>query len=74
MKFPQLPIGSRFSWKGGEYEKVGPVSAVSLTDGSQRLLPRSADVRLLATDGKSPVNTLDREKSLSMGELEGAVG
>jgi hypothetical protein len=42
MKFPQLPIGSRFTWQGERYCKSGPMTATVEGSGTSRMIPRSA--------------------------------
>lgn len=51
MKFPRLPIGQRFRWRGETYRKDGPLTACSDSDASSRMIPRSANVEVL--DGTS---------------------
>jgi hypothetical protein len=42
MRFPQLRPGQRFRWNGQVFSKSGPVTAVADSDGSTRMIPRSA--------------------------------
>lgn len=53
MKFPRLPIGAKFSWRGEAFQKNAPLSARSLKDGATRMIPRSADVQPLEDSGAS---------------------
>jgi hypothetical protein len=53
MKFPQLPAGARFRWRGTLFTKVGPLTARSEADESVCMIPRSATVTLV-DDGQSP--------------------
>jgi hypothetical protein len=46
MKFPQLPLGQRFLFRGEAYVKIGPLTARREQDGENRLFPRSALVSL----------------------------
>lgn len=46
MKFPQIPVGQYFRWQGERYCKAGPMTAHA-RDGSQKLIPRSAQVEPL---------------------------
>jgi hypothetical protein len=46
MKFPQLPIGQRFLFRGEAFVKAGPLTARREKDGDVRLMPRSALVEL----------------------------
>ena len=61
MKFNLVPIGEQFSYDGVLYTKAGPISACAELDGKNRMIPRSANVKLsnrveadecLATDEK----------------------
>lgn len=47
MKFPRLPVGQRFRWRGATFRKDGPLTARSDSDGSSRMIPRSAMVEVL---------------------------
>ncbi|MCF7991010.1 MAG: hypothetical protein K9M02_11265 [Thiohalocapsa sp.] len=47
MKFPKLPIGQRFRWRGTSYRKDGPMTATSESDAATRMIPRSADVEII---------------------------
>lgn len=51
MKFPQLPIGTRFEYQGKVYVKTGPIAATG-EEGGQRMIPRWAKLRVL--DGEVP--------------------
>lgn len=44
MKFPEIPIGTRFLLKGACHTKVGPLTARRESDGVVRMIPRSAVV------------------------------
>lgn len=55
MKFPQVPIGNRFTWQGEQYCKSGPMTATVEGAGAERLIPRSANVAVAdaaAADGR----------------------
>jgi hypothetical protein len=54
MKFPQLPSGARFHWRGNLFTKVGPLTARSDADESVSMIPRSATVTLVDDDQSSP--------------------
>ena len=68
MKFPHLPVGSRFELDGVQYVKTGPLTASEVEGGGQRLIKRSAVVMPLepqAPGGKPPeaaTDPLPREK------------
>ena len=49
MKFHQLLPGARFRYQDTVFRKVSPLRGASETDGTQRLIPRSAEVVLLGT-------------------------
>jgi hypothetical protein len=50
-KFPQLPMGQRFRWRGAVYRKSGPLTAQAEDGSGQQMVPRSALVEPLdATD------------------------
>lgn len=51
MKFPHLPIGSRFRFDGHLYTKTGPVAASDET-GKTRMIPRWAVLQ--PVDGEAP--------------------
>lgn len=51
MKFPQLPLGTRFEFEGKVYVKTGPIAATG-EEGGQRMIPRWAVLRVL--DGPVP--------------------
>ncbi len=44
MKFPQLPVGQRFTYQGETLVKVGPLTACNERGGNTRLMSRSAVV------------------------------
>ena len=44
MKFYLLPIGEKFKYQGETYIKAGPLTASSETKGSNKLIPRSANI------------------------------
>ena len=53
MRFPQVPIGQRFTFQGRQYTKTGPLTASEEHTGKQRLLPRSAEVALVDAAGQA---------------------
>lgn len=50
MKFQQLTVGQRFEFEGLIYVKISPLLARAEASANQRLLPRSATVRLVEQD------------------------
>ena len=60
MRFPQLTIGQRFTFQGREYTKTGPLTASEEGSGSQRMIPRSAEVTLLDAAGEPVRETKQR--------------
>ncbi len=62
MKFPQLPIGSRFEFEGVQYIKSGPLTATASDGSGQRLIKRSAIV--------TPLDGRPTEPALQNGLLE----
>jgi len=52
VKFSQIPLGSRFSYRGKIYRKVSPLQGTDEADGSRALIPRSAKVGLLDASGE----------------------
>jgi hypothetical protein len=70
MRFPDLPLGAHFRWRDGDYIKTGPVTARSVADSSQRMIPRSATVTAL--DGAA---TTDRSEAsrVAPDQLEAAL-
>lgn len=72
MKFHQLRPGARFRYRGAIFRKVAPLSAASEQDGTQRLIPRSAEVTLLGSDGEAAPERLP--DTLPSGAVEAALG
>jgi hypothetical protein len=54
VKFPQVPIGERFEYKGDTLVKIGPMTACSAGGGESRLIPRSAVVVPTGTPVAAP--------------------
>lgn len=69
MRFPQVPIGQRFTFQGKQYTKTGPLTASEEHTGSQRLLPRSAEVILLDAAGQAVKEIKQRYKRAEMVRL-----
>lgn len=52
LKFPRLPLGQRFEFRGELFIKTGPVVATHVETGRQKFMPRFAEV--LPADAPSP--------------------
>ena len=68
MRLQDLPVGARFEYQSLVFVKTGPITATA-ENGSQRMIPRYADLRPLdppplATD-KRPRRRLDETKVLN---------
>jgi len=71
MRFPQLRPGQRFRWNGQVFSKSGPVTAVAESDGSTRMIPRSARLEPVAeTTAEQPAPA---GKPLDPAEVEAAL-
>lgn len=46
MKFYLLPVGDTFSFQGKQYTKSGPLTASSADTGSNKMIPRSANIQV----------------------------
>ncbi|MEN8166606.1 MAG: polysulfide reductase chain A [Pseudomonadota bacterium] len=66
MRFPHLPIGQRFSFKGRTYTKTGPLTASEEESGRSRLIVKSAEVTPLELSGQ-PVS--DKREQFSRAEV-----
>lgn len=44
LKFVQLPVGTRFTFRGRTFRKISPIEAADVTDETRKLIPRSAQV------------------------------
>lgn len=69
MKFHQLPIGARFGFRETVYRKISPLKGVNETDGTQKLIPRSAEVCRL---GDKDLSAPELPKQLPGGAVETA--
>ncbi|MCM8594811.1 hypothetical protein [Accumulibacter sp.] len=68
MKLKDIPVETRFEYQGRVFVKTGPITATA-EDGSQRLIPRYADLRPIdplpiETDGRAR-RQLDETKVLN---------
>lgn len=70
MKFAQLPVGLRFLYKAHAYTKVSNLMARPEGDGSDRLIPRSANITPL---DEPPVDLSERPSEVAIGELDRAM-
>jgi hypothetical protein len=71
MKFPQLPIGTRFTWQGEQYCKSGPMTATVEGSGAERLIPRSANIAVAgaAAAGSSEPGPGDKQIAAALAAL-----
>ena len=67
MKFPQLPIGQRFSFQGKAYTKTGPMTASEEATGKRQLIRKSAAVTPL--DARQEATTQTGERQFSESEV-----
>ena len=51
LKFGQLPTGKRFRYRDESYQKDSPLQARRESDGTTKLIPRSAVITPLDTEG-----------------------
>jgi hypothetical protein len=61
MKFHQLRPGQRFQWQGETFEKLNPLLACSTESGTQRMVPRSTPVSVLADGTATPPPAATRQ-------------
>ena len=54
MKIDQLPIGTRFQWKGRSYTKVGPMTAAA-DSGGVDFIPKHAALQPIPGEAPPPV-------------------
>ncbi|MBI3772013.1 MAG: hypothetical protein HY272_04885 [Gammaproteobacteria bacterium] len=73
MKFQQLSVGQRFEFEGQVFVKISPLLAQAESSSGQRLLPRSAIVRLLDKGMPSVAESVKKE-TLDLAEVSAAVG
>ena len=71
MKFSQVPVGELFNFQGQDYTKSGPLTATTESDGKSKLIPRSANVKVLG-NVKIETSVVD-EKLLSSNDVVDAV-
>jgi hypothetical protein len=61
MKFLHLQIGQQFEYRGQHYTKVAPLIASNNSDGSQKMVPRSALVTVQESHGVTAETTHTRQ-------------
>ncbi len=66
MKFYLVPIGEQFSFQNKSYTKSGPLTASAETDGQNKMIPRSANVKLLNSTNQSLQGSVDKEPILNI--------
>jgi hypothetical protein len=66
MRFPRLPIGQRFSYRGKIYCKTGPLTASEEDTGKSCLIMKSAEVTPL----DAAAATQERKQRFSRREVE----
>lgn len=72
MKFQQVSVGQRFEFEGQAYVKISALLAQAEKSSGQRLLPRSAVVRLLEKEASS-IAASARKELPDAAELSAAV-
>lgn len=70
MRFPQVQVGQQFTFQERRYTKTGPLTASEEGSGSQRMIPRSAEVTLLNAVGE-PTRVI--KQRYSRAEMERAL-
>jgi hypothetical protein len=61
MKFLHLQIGQQFEYRGQHYTKVAPLIASNNSDGSQKMIPRSALVTMPESQGVTTGTSAPRQ-------------
>ncbi len=69
MRFPQVPIGQRFTYQGRQFTKNGPLTATEEGSGKQRMVPRSSEVTLIDTAGRPMPEIKQRFNRSEVGSL-----
>lgn len=72
LKFSLVPIGGQFSYQGVFYTKSGPISATAEIDGKNRMIPRSANVKL-GDDAEADEYLAKEEKYLRLVDIVNTV-
>lgn len=63
-RFTLLPLGECFEYQGERYSKTGPLTATSLDNNRQRMIPRSAMILPVKGDNPAPQEPQPQEKKL----------
>jgi hypothetical protein len=71
LKFAQLPIGTRFTFRGRTFRKLSPIEAADAADETHKLIPRSAKVVMI--DGNSRPVTAELPAQLPRDAVETAL-
>jgi len=66
VKFYLVPIGEQFSFQNKSYTKSGPLTASAEADGQNKMIPRSANVKLLNSTNQSLQGSVDKEPILNV--------
>ncbi len=72
MKFYLVPIGEQFSFQGQAYTKSGPLTASAEMDGKSKMIPRSANVKLL-NSAEPTLQEVAKEKPVAINDIMNAV-
>jgi hypothetical protein len=71
MKIDQLPIGSRFQWKGRSYTKVGSMTA-SADGGGVDFIPRHAALQPIPGEAPPPAAQAEAVPPLDAAKVKAA--
>ena len=69
MRFPQVAVGQRFNYQGKCYTKTGPLTASEEGSGSQRMIPRAAEVTPVDAAGEPVAETKQRYRRAELDVL-----
>lgn len=71
MKIDQLPIGTRFQWKGRNYTKVGPMTAAAEAGGVE-FVPKHATLQPIPGEAPPPLVPDEPTGALDAGKVKAA--
>ena len=71
MKIDQLPIGTRFQWKGRSYTKVGPMTAAA-DGGGVDFIPRHAALQPVPGEAPPPAAPAEAAAALDAAKVKAA--
>lgn len=71
MKIDQLPIGTRFQWKGRSYTKVGPMTAAA-DGGGVDFIPKHAALLLIPGEAPPPAAPAETTPPLDAAKVKAA--